>query len=159
MPPACFARRLAQRGLNGVFIGLGAQNNLIGGGLPPNRNLISCNGYAGVGIHGSGTTGNVVSANYIGTDPLGTTSRGNTWDGVAHLRRRQNNTVGGATWGERNVISGNARDGVRIAGAGTSGNRVLGNYIGLEPDSVRVRSNDYYGIHLLDGPQDNTISG
>ena len=147
------------RGLNGVFIGLGAHHNLIGGGLPPNLNLISCNGYEGVGIHGSGTTDNTVSANYIGTDPLGTTSRGNTWDGVRIYGGAQNNTIGGATWGERNVISGNVRDGVRIVGAGTTGNRVLGNYIGLEPDGVGDRSNDYYGVHLLDGAQDNTIGG
>ena len=147
------------KGLNGVFIGLGAHHNLIGGGLPPNLNLISCNGYEGVGIHGSGTTDNVVSANYIGTDPLGTTSRGNTWDGVRIYGGAQNNTIGGATWGERNVISGNVRDGVRIVGAGTTGNRVLGNYIGLEPDGVGDRSNDYYGVHLLDGAQDNTIGG
>jgi titin len=146
-------------GLNGVFIGYGAHNNIIGGDSPADRNLISCNGWEGVGIHGSGTTGNVVSGNYIGTDRLGTTSRANTLDGVRIYGGAQNNTVGGDTAGERNIISGNARDGVRIVGAGTTGNLVMGNYIGLDPGGVCDRSNDFYGVYIGGGAQNNTIGG
>jgi parallel beta-helix repeat protein len=145
------------KGLNGVFVGAGAQNNVIGGDSPAERTMISCNGWEGVGIHGSGTTGNVVSGNYIGVDPLGTTSRANTLDGVRIYGGAQNNTVGGDTPGERNVISGNARDGVRIVGAGSTGNLVMGNYIGLEPDGASARSNDHYGVYLGGGAQNNTI--
>ncbi len=147
------------RGLNGVFIGLGAHHNTIGGEMAPNLNLISCNGYEGVGIHGLGTTDNIVSGNYIGTDPSGTTSRGNTWDGIRIYGGAQNNTVGGNTEAQRNVIAGNARDGVRLIGVGTSGNRVLGNYIGLQPDGASPLRNDWYGVYLGGGAQNNIIGG
>jgi hypothetical protein len=126
-------------GLNGVFVGAGAQNNTIGGDSPADRNLISCNGWEGVGIHGSGTTGNVVSGNYIGTDRLGTTSRANTLGGVHIYGGAQNNTVGGDTEGERNVISGNLENGVHIAGEDTTDNVVSGNYIGATTSSAAIR--------------------
>ena len=63
----------------GVLIGLGAENNVIGGtGLA--RNLISGNTEAGIQIEDEGTAGNQVLGNYIGTDLTGTASLGNkTW--------------------------------------------------------------------------------
>ena len=52
--------------------------------------------------------------------------------GVALDRSTTSNTVGGTTGGGRNVISGNANDGVIISGSGTTGNVVEGNYIGTD---------------------------
>ena len=145
-------------GLNGVFVGAGAQNNTIGGDSPADRNLISCNGWEGVGIHGSGTTGNVVSGNYIGVDRLGTTSRANTLDGVRIYGGAQNNTVGGDTEGERNVISGNLENGVHIAGEDTTDNVVSGNYIGVDATGTTALPNYDDGVRIIDAP-DNLIGG
>ncbi len=147
------------KGFNGVFIGQAAQNNLIGGDTPADRNLILCNGWEGVGIHGSGTIENVVSGNYIGVGPLGTTAMPNTLDGVRIYGGAQDNIIGGVSVGERNIISGNTRDGVRIVGEGTIGNQVLGNYIGVEPDGASAQSNTNYGVYLGGGAQENLIGG
>ncbi|MBN2147501.1 MAG: right-handed parallel beta-helix repeat-containing protein [Anaerolineales bacterium] len=144
---------------NGIFIGEGALDNTVGGSTPSDRNLISCNGWGGVEIHKTGTSGNVVSGNYIGIDAAGTMSRANTLDGVRIYGGATNNTVGGDTPGERNVISGNERDGVRIVGVGTNDNMVSGNYIGLEPDGSNPRSNDYYGVYIGVGARSNIIGG
>ena len=42
-----------------------------------------------------------------------------------------------------NVISGNNRSGVLLQGAGTTGNRVLGNYIGLYENGGGGRGNSW----------------
>lgn len=149
----------ANAGLNGVFIGEGAQNNTIGGDAPAERNLILCNGWEGVGIHGSDTTGNVVSGNYIGVDPRGTTTRANSLDGVRIYGGAHDNVIGGDMLGERNIIAGNERDGVHMVGTGVTGNHVLGNTIGLEPDGVSARGNDFFGVYLGNGAQGNLIGG
>jgi hypothetical protein len=58
-----------------------------------------------------------------------------------------NNTIGGTTAGERNVISGNERIGVVVYGGGATGNRILSN---------SIFSNGLLGIDLKDdGPTAN----
>jgi titin len=145
-------------GWNGVFIGAGAQDNLIGGDSPADRNLISCNGWEGVGIHGSGTTGNIVSGNYIGDVHPGPGSQANILDGVRVYGGAQDNLIGGDTPGERNVISGNDRDGVRIVGETSSGNVVSGNYIGLDATGAIAMLNSDEGVNIIDAPE-NLVGG
>ncbi|HVK09195.1 MAG TPA: LamG domain-containing protein, partial [Gemmataceae bacterium] len=83
---------------------------------------------SGVRISGAAATGNVVAGNYLGTDAAGTAAAGNGAHGVLVTDGASNNTVGGAAAADRNVISGNAGDGVRVTGS--AGNTVSGNYIG-----------------------------
>jgi hypothetical protein len=79
-----------------------------------------------------------VLGNYIGTNASGTAGVGNV-DGVDVLG--SGNTIGGTTGAARNVISGNANDGVLLfasgvtvqgnqIGTGTGGTIALGNQIG-----------------------------
>ena len=56
-----------------------------------------------------GGTGNVVSGNYIGTLPDGATAAGN---GTGVSLFSNGNRVGGATAGERNLISNNSSRGI-----------------------------------------------
>jgi len=137
-------------GGDGVFIGLGANNNLVGGYVPEEKNLILSNGLDGVGIHGSGTDGNVVSGNII---------LSNDFHGVYVYGGAQNNIVGGDTEGERNLISGNHKDGVRIHGPGTNGNTIAGNYIGTASDGDSAIPNVENGVQITFGAQDNVIGG
>jgi hypothetical protein len=113
-------------GLSGVFIGLGANQNTVGGTAPAARNVISGNGWEGVGIHGSETRLNFVLGNYIGVDATGAATLSNGWAGV-EVWGAAGNRIGGATAGERNVISGNGEQGVYIQGDTAAGNVVAGN--------------------------------
>lgn len=149
-------------GFDGVFIGLGAQNNLVGGDEAAERNVIAGNEYEGVAIHGDGTMGNAVSGNYIGLMADGWTARGNTLFGVRIYGGAQNNVIGGAAAGEGNVISGNGADGVHIAGtpsgATTSDNVVAGNIIGLDATGASAVANSGDGVHI-ENSQENTVGG
>jgi hypothetical protein len=145
--------------LDGVYIYAGAQNNTIGGDTDEERNIISGNQIFGIFISGSGTMNNIVSGNYIGTDVSGTVDRGNDWSGIFITGGAQNNTIGGDTDGERNVISGNNEDGVRIQGSSTMSNTISGNYIGIYDYGTGDLGNTYNGVSISDGAQNNTIGG
>jgi uncharacterized repeat protein (TIGR01451 family) len=135
-----------------------AHDNLIGGDTPGERNVISGNGADGVQIAYS-ASGNVVSGNYIGVNAAGITAIPNIDHGVYIDLAARNNIIGGNTAGERNVISGNG-NGVLIGGDDseiTSGNSVLGNYIGLAADGVTALGNDRDGVHISFNGPDNTI--
>jgi putative surface-exposed virulence protein len=145
--------------LGGVFIAYGAQNNTIGGDTSAERNVISGNGGAGIGIYSTGTLSNTISANYIGVDANGTGDLGNTLNGIYIYGGAQANTVGGDTQGERNVISGNDRYGVRISGSHTMSNTVCGNYIGPAVNGNASLGNANSGVEIDGGAQNNTIGG
>ena len=69
----------------------------------------------------------------------------------------RNNTIGGNTDGERNVISGNGEDGVRIADSGTMSNTVSGNYIGLAANGTAALGNANRGVYIVSDAQNNTV--
>jgi hypothetical protein len=109
-------------------VALWAPGNTLGGGSAGAGNVISGNPFAGVEIFGTDGHNNTVSGNYVGTDSDGTGALPNL-DGIV-MNAAANNTIGGLTAGERNLISGNSGDGVEILGAAATGNSVIGNYIG-----------------------------
>ena len=130
--------------------------NTIGGVAPADRNLISGNADDGVDIRGPLATGNVVVGNFIGTTVAGSASLGNADEGLQI--RSSSNTIGGTAPGARNVISGNAHDGIHLQGADASGNVVVGNLFGLDPTGTADVANLLDGI-FLDGASSNTIGG
>ena len=69
-----------------------------------------------------------------------------------------NNTIGGTTAANRNVISGNLDSGIYLTD-GASGNRVIGNYLGVDSTGATAMANAAAGIHLRDGAANNTIGG
>jgi len=131
----------------GVCINDGAQDNTVGPG-----NILSGNGWDGVGIYGSGTTGNVVSGNRIGTDGSGTVDLGNSLGGVLVSWGAQDNTIG-----PDNVISGNGQHGIFISEDGTTGNTVSGNTIGADATGVIDLGNTWSGVQIGWGAQGNTV--
>ena len=80
----------------------------------------------------------MVEGNYIGTDnpaPRHLTTTASRWAmalTASASAGASDNTVGGTTAAARNIISGNADDGIEIEGSGTSGNVVEGNFIGTD---------------------------
>jgi hypothetical protein len=136
------------------FVDGTADNNIVGGTDPADRNVISGN-QGGLYIGGDNT---LVQGNYIGTDPTGMLPRPNT--GRAIDLRSDNNTIGGTVAAARNVIAGNG-SGVNIIQTGSAvptGNRVLGNYIGVAADGQTPLGNTGHGVLAeTDGP--NVIGG
>jgi hypothetical protein len=124
----------------GIFIWLGANRNWIKG------NVISGNSGDGIGISGSNTVYNTISGNYIGTKIYGASVLGNNWNGVDISDGASNNTIGGATLGERNLISGNDHNGISISGSGTTSNTVIGNHIGTDVSGTSVLGNAVAGV-------------
>lgn len=131
----------------GVQIGGGAANNVIGGDLSTDANVISGNGTSAVEITGSGTSGNEVRGNYIGTNSGGILDLGNGIHGIRIQDNAMDNVIGGTGVGNGNVIAFNTTHGVSIVG-GASGNAVMGNAIygsgeiGIDINDDSVTPND-----------------
>jgi hypothetical protein len=146
-------------GNNGFATGLD-----IVGGSSELRGLV-INGFTTHGIRlQSGS--NSITNSYIGTNLGGTSSVGNG-TGVHIDPLMKSNCIGGTivatvctpSAGDRNVISGNAAEGIRIngAGAGSSGNTVVGNYIGVAAGGATAVPNAT-GVYIFAAP-DNVIGG
>jgi hypothetical protein len=128
-------------------------SNTIGGTDPGAGNLISGNGggnslstgsladAGGISFVG-GAADNLLLGNLIGTDVTGASSIANVPTGVLMKVNDSNvssggpigNTIGGTDVSGRNVISGNAGDGIRV-NAG-SGNLIQGDWIGIVSTST-----------------------
>ena len=144
----------------GVVIGNGAKNNVIGGQLDNDTNLISGNFLDGIGISGTSTL-NRISGNLIGTNINGDMAIPNDRSGINILNTANQNTIGGNT-SERNIISGNGGTtdpnvgfGIQMDSA-THHNKVLGNYIGIKKDGSPGLGN-VVGIGI--SGSNNTIGG
>ncbi|MFL6255865.1 MAG: Calx-beta domain-containing protein, partial [Pyrinomonadaceae bacterium] len=115
------------------------------------------NRFNGHGIRLAGAGGNTIAGNFIGTNAAGTTARANAGHGV-FIDISSNNNVGGTTAAERNVISGNAGDGVRVNGVNATGNRVRGNFIGTDVSGTVAVGNSGSGVAIA-GANSNAIGG
>ncbi len=111
------------------------------------------NRFGGDGLHVEAND-TIIVGNYIGTDASGTAAAGNAFWGV-HLLS-DFNRLGGTGTGEGNVIAGNLADGVFVDGS--TGNLILGNYIGLDAAGTTAIGNDGSGI-WMSGASGNTIGG
>ena len=105
--------------VSGVILG-NTPANTIGGTATGAGNVISANSGTGIIISGVGSTGNLVQGNLVGTDLTGMIALGNTSQGVL-IYGASSNTIGGATSGARNIISGNGAGGIAIVSEGATG--------------------------------------
>ena len=102
---------------------------------------------------------NVVEGNFIGTDKTGTLAIPNgtniATDAGVLILSGSYNVVGGSGAANRNAISGNVGDGVRIDGT-TGGNAVASNWIG-ESSAMLPLPNTGNGVGMYDGAANNQI--
>ena len=166
---------------NGIYMVYGPKNTRIGtDGLNDQfaafnvneRNVISGNQANGILVrnaNGNGamppspTSGTVIAGNYIGTNATGTAALANRNNGVLIEAGATNTRIGtdGSGLGdmiERNVISGNAGNGVFIHGVGTNNTRVAGNYLGTDLTGTARVPNGQRGVAIHEGPT-GTIVG
>lgn len=138
----------------GVTVSAAAGNQL-GGTNAGAGNVISGNNQDGIFLTG-GAAGNLIQGNLIGLSAAGTSALRNAFNGIS-LSGAVSNTIGGSVTGARNVISGNASNGVGILLPGDTGNAVLGNYLGLDVSGQIAVANTLAGVRIQGGS--NVISG
>ncbi|MBP6806003.1 MAG: CSLREA domain-containing protein, partial [Chloroflexi bacterium] len=140
----------------GLRIQLGAHGNLVGGATPAARNIISGNDQDGLDLEAANA--NIVHNNYIGLKQSGAAALMNIADGVDVAEGAANNWIGGLNPGERNVISGNGRDGIEIShDVGTQGNQFAGNFVGLAPNGLAAIPNRDRGVTFEDVVNQNDV--
>ncbi|MBI4932966.1 MAG: pre-peptidase C-terminal domain-containing protein [Actinobacteria bacterium] len=151
---------LAAAGNNyGVHVTDGSSVTVVGGSTPADRNVISGNNFSGILVQAlPGDLGDVSSTNilgnYIGTGVTGLTAVPNGKFGIeiqGVTRFASNTNIGDGTVTGRNVISGNAQDGVSIWDSAAIGGQIRGNYIGVGADGVTPLGNDLAGGTDLSG--------
>ena len=164
--------------LDGIRLNDASSNRIIG-------NVISDNGInqdaAGINLESSDRN-NIIAGNKIGTDVSGNkitdvngNKLGNSLHGIFLGNGSSDNTIGGTTDNDRNVISGNGTFpvtsqtsssilftqggvGVYIFGANTSGNVVLNNYIGTTFEGTAALPNSVIGV-LISLSSGNSVQG
>jgi hypothetical protein len=143
-----------------VGIKVNGSNNRIGGTTPAARNVISGNADHGIQI-GAGS-GNLVQGNYIGTNAAGAAALGNHATGI--LTFATDTTIGGATPGAGNLISGNKGAGGNAAvtfsgGASTSSGLVQGNLFGTDASGNAQIGNTGDALYVVTRVGVTTIGG
>lgn len=101
----------------------------------------------GDGIRVESSGGVEIQGNYLGWSVARHQAAGNVGDGVS-LDGGDAHLVGGISPGERNVISDQSSDGVRVA-AGSDGDVIQGNHIGTNPSGTVPAGNLLTGIRVL----------
>jgi len=103
------------------------------------------------------SNGNTIAGNYIGTNPAGTIDLGNARNGIQIVDAAAN-TIGGTGGApDRNVVSGNQGEGIRVDGANATGNMVRGNYIGTSASGMADLGNSASGVFLRKAPANSVI--
>ena len=100
---------------------------------------------------------NKVKGNLIGTKANGTEALGNKWHGIL-MRRCNNNTIGGTSPEERNIISGNEGWGIHLGPGDAANNIIIGNFIGTDVNGTAAIGNDG-GIWIGNGASNNRVGG
>ncbi|MFL5730080.1 MAG: beta strand repeat-containing protein [Cytophagaceae bacterium] len=130
------------------FLAGSGGGNIIGGTLPGEGNVISGNLY-GIFLAGSSPNGTIIQGNIIGPQANGNTRiPSNTQTDGIWISGSPNNTIGGSVAGARNIISANEDDGIYIELAGSTGNVIKGNYIGLDKTGTSFIASTTQGIGI-----------
>jgi CSLREA domain-containing protein len=138
---------------NGVEVGKGVFNIVVGGTSPAARNVISGQRLQGLFI-GEGSAGTRVQGNYVGTDRSGKVDLDNSTGGIS-IANAPTNTIGGTTAGAGNLISGNDDGGINVFAS--KNNKVLGNRIGTTASGKGALGNAFGGVSLFSGSSNNLI--
>jgi hypothetical protein len=144
--------------LGDASLGAGPSANFIGGTTPGAGNLISGNTDNGIELAGATTSGNMIEGNLIGTNVAGNAAVPNSRSGVL-VDGAANTRIGGPSVPARNVISGNSFGGIRLTKATAIGNRIEGNYIGVQINGTSPLGNQGEGVLIDTDASINVVGG
>jgi parallel beta-helix repeat protein len=134
-------------GQGGVVFGSKANGGTI------NVNVVSGNGTNGITLESSN---NLVTGNTVGLNAAGNAADPNGQAGIV-ISNGADNTIGGTSAGQGNIVSGNSSDGIAALGGGATGNLIEGNYVGTDATGTFAIGNGSPGVIMFIGASDNTI--
>ncbi len=111
----------------------------------------------GLTLEYADATNNTVSGCWFGLDATGTNAAPNAFQGILIFNGAGGNIIGGTNAPARNVFSGNSQYGVYLTG--TTGNVLLGNYIGTDFSGRKAVANGFSGLILDEDVQGTVIGG
>ncbi len=144
-----------------------AHDNTIGGTTPEERNIVSSNIFSGMTFWTAHR--NHIIGNYFGTDVTGMKAVGVGRSAIRVDVGGSDNIFGGTAPGERNIFSGGNAIGIEFSGrTETTGNKIIGNWIGLDATGRAALGNGI-GIAIFEsmdgetfwppGPFENVVGG
>lgn len=142
----------------GVFLeadNADCSGNVVGGTKPGEGNVFAG---LGVGVKVEGANHSSIQGNLFGLGPDGHRLLGKILAGVYAVQGAIHNQIGGTTLGARNVFAGCDIAAVSFSESGTSGNKVQGNYFGMNAAGTRTRPNAL-GVNISDSAGRNVIGG
>ena len=140
---------------NGVTVN-GSTDVTIGGTTPGAGNVIAGNEKDGILVEFD-SSGVLVEGNIVGLDATGINPLSNFGDGVT-VDNSSGTTIGGTVPGARNIIAGNAGDGIRFTNF-AHGNAVQGNFIGTDVTGATRLANLGNGVEVTGEAEGTTIGG
>ncbi len=137
--------------MNQTGVQINSPNNVIGftrAGFAY-TNYFGVSSMDGIHISGGNANNNLVQNSNLGTATFSSNAvlPGNSGNGLLIDNGAANNTIGGVGANQRNLISDNRLDGIKIVGAGP-GNVILGNYIGTNSAGNQAAGNSQDGIYI-----------
>jgi hypothetical protein len=138
--------------LDGIAAGAGANGlELVGENISVNGlGIEHWSSGAGIYVHSRNA---LITGNFIGTTFGATTAAPNA-NGIV-IDAGSGDTIGGFTTGARNLISGNAQNGILIGNASDS--HVEGNFIGTDASGASPLFNGGSGIYVTSGATNNSF--
>jgi hypothetical protein len=143
---------------DGILLNGNASRNTIGGAAAGAGNVIFGNHNDGIELVNPGVTNTRIEGNHIGTDFPGTAALPNRFDGILIRNGSSNNTIGGGSHNDRNIISANGNDGIEIVNTGSANNLIERNLIGTQADGASHLGNGRDGVAVRVQAANNTIS-
>lgn len=131
-------------------------NNVPGVDIVGGNRISSNTGY-GIYINGDNADGTTVRGNVIGLSN-GNDRRPNSV-GILVESGADDTVIGGASAADRNTISGNTYEGVRIKDIGSERSIVRGNYVGSTPDGLGAAHNASRGVRIDSGASASEVIG
>jgi hypothetical protein len=113
----------------------------------------------GMTLEYADATNNTIAGCWLGVDFSGTNAAPNAYQGILVAAGAGENIIGGTNALARNVISGNSQYGIFITDSNTSGNVVIGNYIGAAASGTNALPNALSGVFIGNGASGNIIGG
>ena len=113
----------------------------------------------GLTLEFADATNNTVAGCWLGLDATGTNAAPNAFQGILFVDGAGHNFIGGTNAFARNVISGNAQYGIWMADSNTTGNTILGNYIGTDAGGSFAIPNPGGGIGMFSNSVGHVIGG